>query len=251
MTQDDDWLLPLRRRLDRAASPVAFFFRDDDIGYDDTALWPLLDLFAARHVPLDLAVIPALLTPSLIEETRARCDRSGGRLRVHQHGWRHANHEASGRKCEFGPSRHADRQRADLRLGHAALTAAFGTRVDPIFTPPWNRCEQCTVDLIAEEGFRALSRDAAARPLDTGALAEVPVSVDWQRLMGAREDKPGPAIEDAVTDTALVGIMLHHAVMTADDRARLADLLDLLADHANADCVAMVECVRKVGADAE
>jgi len=243
VTRDADWLLPLRGRLERAPSPVLFFFRDDDIGYDDAALWPLLDLFARRHVPLDLAVIPALITPALANETRARCDGSGGRLRVHQHGWRHANHEAAGRKCEFGPSRNLDRQRDNLRMGRAALSGAFGAHVDPIFTPPWNRCVQGTVDLVADEGFRALSRNAEARPLDTGALVEIPVTIDWQRMMNAPAERRGTAIDEAVADLRPVGVMLHHAAMTADDRQHLAALLDLLAGHANASCVTMMECV--------
>lgn len=249
MTHDAGWLLPLQRRLERVRSPVVFFFRDDDIGYDDTALWPVLDVFAMRRIPLDLAVIPALITPALARETRARCEGSDGRLRVHQHGWRHANHEASGRKCEFGPSRDSGRQRDDLRMGRAALSAAFGAHVDPIFTPPWNRCVQGTVDLIAEEGFRALSRNAGTRPLDTGVLAEIPVSVDWQRMMNEPVEKRGAIIEEAVADSRPVGVMLHHAVMTADDRSRLAALLDLLAGHENASCVTMMECVPLCGAD--
>lgn len=251
MTHDTKWLLPLRRKLERAPSPVVFFFRDDDIGYDDTALWPVLDLFAVRCIPLDLAVIPALITPALANETRNRCEGSSGRLRVHQHGWRHASHEAAGRKCEFGPSRDVGRQRDDLRMGRAALSAAFGAHADPIFTPPWNRCVQDTVDLIAAEGFRALSRNAGARPLDTGDLAEIPVTVDWQRTMSVPEDMRGQAIDDAVADSTPVGVMLHHALMTADDRQDLAALLDLLAGHENASCVTMMECAMLSGAGSD
>lgn len=245
MTHEIEWLTPLRYRLDRAASPIAFFFRDDDIGYDETALWPLLDLFAARGVPLDLAVIPALLTLSLVEETRSRCEASRGQLRIHQHGWRHANHETTGRKCEFGPSRDVSRQRDDLHKGRAALAAAFGAHVDPIFTPPWNRCAQCTAELIAEEGFRALSRDARARPLDTGALAEIPVSIDWQRWMRKQEGMPALDIGRMEPGGPPVGVMLHHAVMTAADRSRLAALLDLLSGHENAFCLTMMKGIEE------
>ena len=37
--------------------------------------------------------------------------------------------------------------------------------VDPIFTPPWNRCTQATADCLAMLGYRVLSRDATASRL--------------------------------------------------------------------------------------
>jgi len=59
------WLDPLRMQLDACACPVRFFFRDDDVGWDDERLWALLDRFARGATPVDLAVIPAMLTGSL------------------------------------------------------------------------------------------------------------------------------------------------------------------------------------------
>jgi hypothetical protein len=58
----DTWLDPLRVALDETAAPVTFFFRDDDAGWDDGRLFSLLDVFARRALPLDVAVIPRALS---------------------------------------------------------------------------------------------------------------------------------------------------------------------------------------------
>ena len=95
------WLDPVRRALDEGPSTV--FFRDDDAGWGDERLWALLDLFDRRALPVDLAVIPAELHPTLTAELTVRA--RAGRVHLHQHGFAHVNHEPTGRKCEFGPAR--------------------------------------------------------------------------------------------------------------------------------------------------
>jgi predicted deacetylase len=238
------WLDGLRRMLDGAARSVDFFFRNDDVGWADERLPPLLDLFAARELPVDLSVIPAALGDETARRLSDRCAASAGRIRVHQHGWRHANHERAGRKCEFGLSRMATDQRRDLRSGHARLQAALGPWVDPVFTPPWNRCTQATVALLTAGSYRVLSRNAGAMRLDTAGLVELPVAVDWQKLEGA--EAGGSALGAAITDAAAqdrpVGVMLHHAAMTEDGCRALAALLDLLARHERARCLTMMDC---------
>ena len=104
-----DWLEPVRGALDRSARRVTFFFRDDDGGWRDDRLVALLDLFAERAMPLDLALIPSDLNAGIAGELAGRCDRSEGRLGLHQHGLAHRNHEPEGRKCEFGPGRSPSR----------------------------------------------------------------------------------------------------------------------------------------------
>src|SRR6185312_1382232 len=128
---------------------------------------------------IDLAVIPQALTPSLAESLIARGERSGGRLGLHQHGLAHRSHEPEGRKCEFGPSRDRDAQRRDLTEGRQLLMNLLPGRIQPMFTPPWNRCTRVTAELLAELGFRVLSRHVREPSLDVPDLAAVPVSVDW------------------------------------------------------------------------
>lgn len=239
-----DWLAPLVRRLDKAGRPVAVFFRNDDVGWADDDIVPLLDLFAARALPLDLSVIPAALTDATAQMLADRCTASEGRLRAHQHGWRHANHEAAGRKCEFGAARAPDEQAADLKAGQERLRAMLGPFVDPIFTPPWNRCTQATADVLAAGPYRVLSRDVGAAPLDTRAVTELPVAVDWDKALGMADGVAalGRAVADAVGGGCPTGIMLHHAVMDAESRDALGALLDLLAGHENARCLSMMDC---------
>ena len=234
------WLDGLRRTLDGAARPVAFFFRNDDVGWGDEALPPILDLFAERAMALDLAVIPAALSDAAAQRLSDRCAASAGRLRVHQHGWRHANHERAGRRCEFGVSRAVDDQRRDLRAGRARLREALGPFVDPIFTPPWNRCTQATAALLAVETYRVLSRNDGAEPLALRGPVELPVAVDWQKALMQEAD--GAAVASAAVQDRPVGVMLHHAVMTDDSRTALAALLDLLARHDSARCLSMMDC---------
>ena len=123
------WLDPLLGMLDASTHPIVFFFRDDDVGWGDERLWALLDRFDGTATPVDLAVIPALLTAQLTAELRRRRERSNGRVALHQHGWAHVNHETAGRRCEFGASRRTADVRADVRRGQAAMAAAFGRTI--------------------------------------------------------------------------------------------------------------------------
>ena len=122
-------------------------------------------------------MIPAELDAGLARELRERP------VGLHQHGLAHVNHEREGRKCEFGPARDAAAQRRDIADGRERLAALLGDRVDPIFTPPWNRCTADTGRVLAELGFAVLSREARAEPLGVPGLAELPVSVDYIRLL--------------------------------------------------------------------
>jgi predicted deacetylase len=238
------WLAPAEAALDAAAGPVEVFFRDDDAGWGDARLIELLDRFEAHRLPLDLAVIPAELRPALAAELRDRHAHGAAPLGLHQHGYAHVNHEPAGRKCEFGASRSPAQQRSDLEHGRALLAAGLGGLVDPIFTPPWNRCTDVTGGCLAELGFRVLSREARAEPLGIPGLRELPVSIDWfahdhgVRLAPAQL---GRRIAEAIGGAARVGVMFHHAVMDAAEMARADELLALIAGHENARATAMAE----------
>jgi len=238
------WLEPLRRVLDAAPGEVEFFFRDDDAGWRDDRVHALLSLFERYAVPLDLAVIPTALGADLARELSARLHAAPKLLGVHQHGYSHCNHEAGGRKCEFGDARSRATQRRDLAAGAAMLRESFGSRVDPIFTPPWNRCNAATVDCLVELEYDALSRDRGAAPLDPRGLCELPVDIDWCKALApapqAREQL-GRALASAAASARAAGVMLHHAVMTDADLAPLAELLRLLSSHPASRCLLMRE----------
>ncbi len=206
--------------LDRAIAPVDVFFRDDDAGWEDGRLLELIARFAEHGLPLDLAVIPSELHESLASALTA------SHAGLHQHGYAHTNHQPEGRKCEFGPARSKREQRADIAAGQARLRYLLGDRVDPFFTPPWNRCTRETGEALVELGFTLLSREHRAEPL--GLLPELPVHLDVARLSPQELDDRFAAQVDA---GGPVGVMFHHGVMEPEGMARASELLALLAAH--------------------
>jgi Polysaccharide deacetylase len=222
--------------LDAAASPVEVFFRDDDAGWGEERLLELITRFEAYGLPLDLAVIPAELTNGLADRLRTR------QVGLHQHGYAHVNHEREGRKCEFGPSRTRAEQHADIAAGQDRLNELLGDRLDPFFTPPWNRCTHDTGEALAELGFTALSREHRADPL--GLLPEVSVHLDVARLTPEELDERFARQVDA---GGPVGVMFHHAVMEPEDFARADALLALLAGHPSVVARSLAELVRAAG----
>jgi peptidoglycan/xylan/chitin deacetylase (PgdA/CDA1 family) len=228
------WLDPIQRALDGLHRPVPFFFRDDDVGWGTDRLWPLLDLFAEHALPADLAVIPAELTAELAHDLHAAAASSPGSLRYHQHGFAHVNHEAAGRKHEFGPARSRRLQQHDIAEGRRWLTDLLGPSIESIFTPPWNRCTQETGHCLAELGFAVLSREAKATPLAVPGLVELPINVDWfAHRKGVRltRDEFGDLVAATTREGRPVGVMFHHAIMDADERAAAGALLELIAHH--------------------
>jgi Polysaccharide deacetylase len=211
------WLDPVAAALDAAPSPVPVFFRDDDAGWGDDRLLALLDRFAAHALPIDVAAIPRALGPAIARELVARG------VPVHQHGLAHANHEPEGRRCEFGPSRSREAQQRDIAAGRELLRERLDGLVEPIFTPPWNRCTRDTALCLAELGFEVLSRESRAEPL--GVLRELPVALDFVRL------SPDELAQRFVAAEPPVGVMFHHAEMDAAEMDRAGELLALLAGH--------------------
>jgi hypothetical protein len=206
--------------LDAVAAPVDVFFRDDDAGWEDERLLELIARFAEHGLPLDLAVIPAELTPRLADALR---ERHAG---LHQHGYAHMNHQLEGRKCEFGTARDRAAQRADIAAGQRRLRELLGERLDPFFTPPWNRCTRETGEVLVELGFTLLSREHRAEPL--GLLPELPVHLDVARLSPEELDT---RFATQVEAGGPVGVMFHHGVMGPDEMARASGLLAALARH--------------------
>ena len=250
------WLDPLRTALDESSPvPVAWFFRDDDAGWADDRLWPLIEVCAAAGATLDVAAIPEEVTPPTGAALGRLAD--GATIAIHQHGRSHVNHEATGRSCEFGSARAADDQAADLTVGRDILEAAIGGPTTGVFVPPWNRCSEVTVGLLAELGFAALSRDESAF---VTSFPEVRVCADWTRLTregglpalagtlarAVRRRAGGRGEDDGVTPA--VGLMLHHADLGAADLSGLAQLLDLVANHPGAECVPLASLASTAGA---
>ncbi len=199
------------------------FFRDDDAGWGDDRLLALCDVFADRGVPLDLAVIPASCSRDLAQTLlRHRAD-----LSFHQHGFAHVNHQEKGRKSEFGDERLLSDVTRDIVEGRRILVERFGDRVQPIFTPPWNRCRRDIAAALLICDLTVLSRDRTAAGLEQPEIMELPISVDVVKI----RDELDAAIAAALTSHPRgrpFGFMLHHAVHDAFDRTLIGALLDFL-----------------------
>jgi hypothetical protein len=233
------WLRPVEDALDATRAPAVLCFRDDDAGWSDTRLFELLDRFAAAEVPLDLAVIPKHLHPALAAEL---LERAGPRLRLHQHGFAHVDHEAARRKWEFGPTRSRALQHRDIAAGRRLLEDLLGDAIDPVFTPPWNRCTIETGECLAELGFRVLSRESRATPLRIPQLREVPVHVDWVRLA---PPEAAHRLAAAIRSGEPAGVMFHHAEMDTASRDAASELLALVAGHERARPASLLEAAER------
>jgi hypothetical protein len=207
--------------LSETSQPVEVFFRDDDAGWADERLLELLSRFEHAGLPVDLAVIPAALIEGLAETLVA------SHAGLHQHGYAHTNHQPEGRKCEFGPARSRAQQLTDIAAGREKLRGLLGDRLDPFFTPPWNRCTADTGSVLVELDFKLLSRESKAEPL--GVLPELPVHLDVARLSPEELDTRFAAL---VGSTSPIGVMFHHGVMEPDDMERASALLEILT-HEN------------------
>jgi len=237
-----DWLIPIGEALDGLPQPASLFFRDDDCGWSDDRLLLLLDIFADFGIPVDLAAIPAALSSTFAQKLSRRMAAYSERLRIHQHGYAHLNHEPDGKKCEFGPARDYLSQRSDIENGQRLLAGLLGTAPDPIFTPPWNRCTAVTARCLAELGFQVLSRDSHAARFEDSGMCELPIAMDWfahRKHVRLGRMEWGRSLAAKLENEAAVGIMLHHAVMNAEEMLALAQLLSVLARHPNANCRTM------------
>ncbi|NOT43213.1 MAG: polysaccharide deacetylase family protein [Acidobacteria bacterium] len=238
----------LHRALDRRGRPLTFFVRDDDAGWAHERLSALLTCWRAVQAPIDLAVIPAALTPSRAADLLAWRRAQESRLGLHQHGWSHRSHEGVHRRCEFGSRRTPAAVLADVRTGHDRLRHAFGEALDPVFTPPWNRCSHDTGLALRACGIQVLSREARAVPLAIDGLAECPVSIDWcarSRGVGlSRAHRVERAAEALATASTTAGLMLHHAAMDDEDVQAAADVVAAISAHPAVRCVSLLEAAR-------
>jgi hypothetical protein len=226
----------LQRVLDRAsaarraATPATVWFRADDIGIPGRQFEGMLQVFTAHQVPLALAVVPTWLTAPRWKGLQTQ-GRNGAHLwGWHQHGWRHTNHESTGKKQEFGPARGSAALHADLARGRRRLEAVMGDDFLPLFTPPWNRCSQVALAQLQALKFQAVSRSKGAKPQAPAGFPDLMVNVDLhtRKAINAQADWTDllAELENALI-TGWCGIMLHHQRMNA----AAFDFLDILLQH--------------------
>jgi peptidoglycan/xylan/chitin deacetylase (PgdA/CDA1 family) len=227
--------------------PTRVYFRADDVAVPGDRFTQLAALFRRHGVPLGLAVVPAWLTPARWQAL-GRATAGGKDLWCwHQHGWRHKNHETIGKKQEFGPARTTEAIAGDLTRGRRKLEALMGRAFQPIFTPPWNRCSANTLALLAEMGYKAVSRSRGSRPPAPPGLAELAMDVDLHTGRATSAAQGWRQLTAALTaglSRPRCGIMIHHQRMPPaafdfldrllealrrSERIRFDDLRDLTA----------------------
>ncbi len=205
------------------------FFRADDVAVPGKGFSQLMELFIRHRTPLSLGVVPAWLSGPRWRQLKGFDRRGSGLWCWHQHGWRHQNHEMTGKKQEFGPIRTESQIERDLVRGLRRLEAQMGRDFYPVFTPPWNRCGLSTLILLKELGYHAVSRSIGSQPSTPDQLPDFQVNVD---LHTRKEQRSGGEWDGLFEDlksalmSGFCGIMIHHQRMNEAAFAFLEVLLE-------------------------
>jgi hypothetical protein len=224
-------------RWEDAGRMATLWWRDDDAASPSAALDRLLSL--ARGIPTTLAVIPAAADAALSSALGRWTE-----IAVVQHGWRHANHAAGGKKSEFPSERYVDAAAADLVDGRRRLAELFGDRALAVLAPPWNRLDERLVPLLPACGIGGLSRVRARRTAwPAPDVFEANVHVDLVAWTGGRgfvgeEAALGGLIEHLrarrlgeADPEEPTGILTHHLVQDRAADAFLRRLVELADAH--------------------
>ncbi len=219
--------------LARRSKPLKVFFRDDDGGWSNDQMDQLCEWFYQRRLPLDVAVIPKALDKESVSVLGKWLQTEGADIHLHQHGYSHGNHQSAGRGCEFGSDRNYQQQLNDIINGKSILEATFSSQIEPIFTPPWNRCTSETVMALNRAGIKYLSRITGSTDLGSlGAVEPIDVSIDWLKSKKGIRLSGEPLIQYIVsqfeTAASTVGIMLHHQHMHTDELELLDQCIHVL-----------------------
>lgn len=203
------------------------FFRADDIGIPSNEFTHLIDRFRKHQMPLCLATVPTWLTAHRLSALQKITGGSKEQWYWHQHGYLHRNFEQQGKNQEFGPARSYSDITSSLEKGKIRLDHLLGTLNQPVFTPPWNRCSQETLQSLEMLNFNAISRSRGAKPPTVQSLPDFQVNVDLHTRKESSSEQGFQnllaEIEQALA-SGRCGVMLHHQRMNA----RAVQFLDTL-----------------------
>ena len=217
--------------------PLPFWWRDDDAISDTPELRQLADLAEASGLPVTIAVIPAQANHSL-SEYLARTPHVVPVV----HGWAHENHAPAGqKKAEFGAHRPLDILADEAETGFGKLHSLLGSRLQPMFVPPWNRVCDDLITRLPELGFRYLSTSTPrkARWVAPG-LEQVNTHIDPIDWRGTRGLTAEPILLHQIIETLRdrracqtdnsepLGLLTHHLVHDPAIWSFCARLIDTL-----------------------
>jgi len=221
-------------RWEEAGRIARLWWRDDDAVAPAPQLDRLLQI--AGDAPLALAVIPQMAEPDLAVRLAGK-----PHVVVLQHGWRHANHAATGKKSEYPAQRSGAEIAGELAAGRARLAALFGERALPILVPPWNRFDERFVPLLAAAGIVALSQMAPRKTVPPAGITTIDVHLDvvaWHEGRGfvGTGAALGRLIAELRTrretdDGTAIGVLTHHLVMDGATADFMAGLRGVVAAH--------------------
>lgn len=218
-----DWV-PLQNELriwQTEGLSLPFWWRDDDAISDTPALRELARMSANAGLPVHIAVIPAHADNSLSDFLAETSD-----LIPLVHGWAHENHApAEQKKAEFGTHRPLDALREDAERGFGKLHGLFGSRLKPVFVPPWNRISPELIPVLPALGYRILSTATPRRNLWAAeGLKQINTHIDPIDWKGTRSlidealliSRIAQLLQDrrnGVTDAGEpLGLLTHHLV---------------------------------------
>ncbi|WP_415718080.1 polysaccharide deacetylase family protein [Maridesulfovibrio sp.] len=204
------------------------FFRADDIGYPGKQFSGMVETFREHSTPLALAVVPAWLNETHRDSLLRELGPDLNLWCLHQHGYRHMNHEKEGKKFEFGPSRSKKTVTGELDRGRRKLAALLADNFTPLFTPPWNRCSLETMEGLAELGFIAISRSTNVAPPAPHNLPDIPVNIDLHTVKTDSRQIGIEKLQDLMVEaveSGCAGFMLHHQRMNKTSLLFLSYLL--------------------------
>lgn len=217
-----DFMLSLEACLDGEQNEAnqekkkTIYFRADDIAVPSKNFSRLTSLFNRYRIPLCLAVVPAWLTDDRWSSIKSLTRADEKLWCWHQHGWRHVSHSIKGKKCEFGPDRALYQIHNDLVKGMIRLKKIIGENFYPVFTPPWNRCDDNTLDILNRLKYKAVSRHFTINSGDGEKITGYDVHVD---LHTRKEKDPETGWSNLLGEfrkalaNGMCGIMIHHQLM--------------------------------------
>lgn len=213
-----------------------FWWRDDDAVSDTPALRQLADLSQRYDLPVHIAVIPAHADRSL-----SSCLATLPHVIPLVHGWAHENHApADQKKAEFGAHRPIAAMQEEADRGFGKLHGLFGSRLQPVFVPPWNRIAPDLIAALPGLGYRALS---TATPRDAewaaSGLKQINTHIDPIDWKGTRSLLDASVLIPRITKllqdrragrsdaTEPLGLLTHHLVHDPAIWSFCARLVDL------------------------
>lgn len=212
------------------------WWRDDDAVSDTSQLKRLGQMADTFNLPVHLAVIPQKADPTLV----ATITHSETFIPV-VHGWSHVNHAPLGqKKAEFSGHRPLDTMRVDVEKGLRQLKALFGTKLQPMFVPPWNRIAPDLYPILRIEGFTSLST-YGPRALENAysGLRQINTHIDPIDWKNTRSLLPEQMIIDRTADLLIrrrleqadnrepLGLLTHHLIHDT----HVWDFCDQLLEH--------------------